>query len=924
MRKKFISGLLMALFFVGATSVFTSCKDYDDDIARLEQQLDANKKALDQIESLITDGSVITSVDKVGNGLVVTLSNGQKYTVTNGTDAKVWTIGVDGFWYEDGVKTEYYALGKDGTNGRDGAQWTIGADGYWYKDGEKTTVKAEGRDGIDGAQWTIGSDGYWYKNGEKTDFPASVASQPGRDGRDGGFYRPNEYGYFDYCDSEGNIIEPNAVKFASDTPGAITAVMTDGELHLLGVDGVENYLVIALTNTLRGLVFKPAAYVDGVPAILMESLSYKPMSFKSGGTKVQDPNDASVWALDPTYKEGSASQFINPETEAYYHVNPKNVKWEDLKDHLAFVVQANDEFYVTRPDGTRPAPASSDFSVTPVLDENYGNQDGVIRVKVNVKGQPATDERISVVALQVTRTNKLGEKEDVTSDYATIYKKKDFDPFRIAAKITSDNISYYAQNVAVTDDYHYRRFVGQLDPEAGLPIKGHTVVENDKETGATIDLIVPYNKNKAISDENGTLDLNQFVLTHMLTTPHSVVDMEHWGLHFEFSFVSYEVGQNNTKEETYVNHGSTLPDKTISITNGVVQVSNDFKSSALKRTPIVLVKLMHGDKVMQVAFIKLKIAEISVVPVPHALIIELPNTAFNCGGSPLKTNYIQMSKFVYRDMNMSKKQFHDTYEFDGTWRATTVVADETEDTSVDHRITAGDGQTHNTVGTVDEINKSSGDLSEEGTHILEWILTKTELWDNRDKVIYQKVRYKHRTLADTYVYVTLKTRVNPFNPTFEIPYDANCLDNYWTKDANKADRITWFNVKAPDSGETNPDNCQLIANLNTPFLTKEVKGKQLPVDAYKFTPGVTPIEKVFVFKPVSYNGVSLSVVDSRDANNNYISKLIKVTGTTTEVIATIHNNTDAYPYAFNHTTVYRWIELNKASKTAKELLNAGG
>ena len=162
------------------------------------------------------------------------------------------------------------------------------------------------------------------------------------------------------------------------------------------------------------------------------------------------------------------------------------------------------------------------------------------------------------------------------------------------------------------------------------------------------------------------------------------------------------------------------------------------------------------------------------------------------------------------------------------------------------------------------------------------------------------------------------------NETFEIPYDANCLDNYWTKDANKADRITWFNVKVPDSGETNPDNCQLIANLNLPFITMDVNGKQLPVDAYKFEPDVTPIEKVFVFKPVSYNGVSLSVVDSRDANNNYISKLIKVTGTTTEVIATIHNNTDAYPYAFNHTTVYRWIELNKASKTAKELLNAGG
>lgn len=59
-----------------STGTLVSCKDYDDDIAHLQEQIDANKKAIDQINSLITSGSVITNVTKDGNGIVVTLSNG--------------------------------------------------------------------------------------------------------------------------------------------------------------------------------------------------------------------------------------------------------------------------------------------------------------------------------------------------------------------------------------------------------------------------------------------------------------------------------------------------------------------------------------------------------------------------------------------------------------------------------------------------------------------------------------------------------------------------------------------------------------------------------------------------------------------------------------------------------------------------------
>ena len=54
-------------------------------------------------------------------------------------DVRTWTIGEDGFWYVDGVKTDTYSRGKDG---KDGTEWTIDDEGYWCANGEQTEFKA--------------------------------------------------------------------------------------------------------------------------------------------------------------------------------------------------------------------------------------------------------------------------------------------------------------------------------------------------------------------------------------------------------------------------------------------------------------------------------------------------------------------------------------------------------------------------------------------------------------------------------------------------------------------------------------------------------------------------------------------------------------------------------------------------------------
>ena len=104
--------------FFGALALTTfsyvGCKDYDDDIDRLEQKITENANAIAEINKLIEGGSVITKVENITGGVEVTLSNGKSFTIKNGDagkDGTQWTIGDDGYWYQDGKKTEFKAKG---------------------------------------------------------------------------------------------------------------------------------------------------------------------------------------------------------------------------------------------------------------------------------------------------------------------------------------------------------------------------------------------------------------------------------------------------------------------------------------------------------------------------------------------------------------------------------------------------------------------------------------------------------------------------------------------------------------------------------------------------------------------------------------------------------------------------------------------
>ena len=69
MRKKYLSALLFGALLVTSTGTFTSCKDYDDDINNLQEQITANADAIKALEELVKAGKYVSAVS--GNGNVI-------------------------------------------------------------------------------------------------------------------------------------------------------------------------------------------------------------------------------------------------------------------------------------------------------------------------------------------------------------------------------------------------------------------------------------------------------------------------------------------------------------------------------------------------------------------------------------------------------------------------------------------------------------------------------------------------------------------------------------------------------------------------------------------------------------------------------------------------------------------------------------
>ena len=158
MNKKFFNRILMGVLFVASAISFGSCEDWEGEINNLQGQIDQIEASLEEIQAKVNAGERVADVKTNDEGVVLVMGDGSEFVIKHGKDgangadgknATVWTIGEDGFWYQDDVKTEFNAIGQKGDKGETGATGAKGdtyypaTDGFWYVISGTDTTKVE-------------------------------------------------------------------------------------------------------------------------------------------------------------------------------------------------------------------------------------------------------------------------------------------------------------------------------------------------------------------------------------------------------------------------------------------------------------------------------------------------------------------------------------------------------------------------------------------------------------------------------------------------------------------------------------------------------------------------------------------------------------------------------------------------------------
>ena len=613
MKKTVLSVMMLSALTVVATSL-TSCKDYDDDINNLQEQITANANKIAEIEKLIKGGSVITNVAQSDNGVTVTLSDGKSFNLTNG---------------------------KDGAEGKPGTAWTIGDDGYWYKDGTKTTYYALGT------------------KGEGT----SASSYE--------YYVPNAQTHKFEIWKDGKKVKDTDIYFANTSNGTITGTLDTNAKNLIlsGLSGYSDDVVISLTGNLTSLVFMPKLYMDGIETVNYPYLTGTTLVAKdlSGLKNHQDKPIAgdivdyqsNLLPNDPITATGGKDYVYGPTWTVQYHMNPANANTE-YADVVGYNVLEPEVQYV------KSRAAAEALGVTSPEKKDNGaaaflNSNGILTAglkiahpdKLNGTPTSATYQKDNTIALQVkSKDNKLAtEDATVTSDYALLNPLK--------AKLEA--LAWAIKPMYGEMDLEKRTQTGD---EKGLAEFGHQnakvhIWDSPKEAladnrGAALELYY-----------NGDIDLKQYINIHYAVQDYKRLDKAYvnstmtldqareWGLTYEFKLVDYKVDGNKTADSKF----ATWKDEA----NGVLKANNVDENgnpakdnrAAIDREPLVqvLVKNADGNVVLD-GYILLhitekapedKIATLDTYPAGDAQ-FDLCNAV-----DGVQTTWSQFNKFVLSD-----------------------------------------------------------------------------------------------------------------------------------------------------------------------------------------------------------------------------------------------------------------------------------
>lgn len=836
MNKGLLKIALLSVVCGSMPIAFTSCKDYDDDIERLNREVAENKTAIDNISQQVSQGGVITSVAPTsdGKGIVITVErNGQteSYTIKNGedgTNAKVWTIDADGYWCEDGVRTSYKAVGSTGAAGDQGDQ-----------------------------------------------------------GNPGDYYKPNAEGYFDLYtwDPSTNsyvLKQKNAVSYATANDH-VTAVVTANDVFLYGIEGTDGVIVLAKTGALRGLVFKPDFYYNGIEAM-------DAATFKYTGLKVNKINADGDFSKDAPVEGSEVS--MTPALVANYYLNPSSANVDNIFG-LEFITE---DLAFSR--------AGSSVSAK-IFDRSAKN--GILTVKANLQGDIKSidpEEMVTVLALQA-RLNETAAATDtvITSDYAAV------------------KASYYT-NIDLS-----------VPATASGVVLNNTANPNHWWTTAAEAIAAPAALQIAWNNSDG-LDISRYIQADYTNSKNNHVawakPVNEYGFKYEYALVGYTDGVNNTSQSA---HAALNPNAPSFVR---AQMPKDGKAQAwgaeqnqatLGRQPLVRVCLVDtvtaSRPVAAVAYVKLEIVLPGSVAPEDA--ITPVNFGFNDGytvscseaNKVFELKWSQVEESILAALNMSKATFEKNY----TLRLKGSDAKIAQQVAI-----ASDKSISNAAIEYGTVTKEPDPINQ-GTEVVTWTLGANEVYNyftstTKPKELSVTVVYDGKegtAYARNHVAITLTWTPNPLNvdPKASVDDNSKIAELWFSYNTSKSaadggsKQETHLNVAVPNNNLTE-QYCTFVNSLLYPFVGNKVGLTGLDTSVYT---DYAVTKTTFAFaKDVAETGTPVKGMSGADytvfGDGVYLKATHKGSGKT-ETIATIDNN--QYTVTFEENSLY-----------AKDLLNYRG
>lgn len=424
-------------------------------------------------------------------------------------------------------------------------------------------------------------------------------------------------------------------KAVKDLNDKITKLDEKVEQYKAELDARIDAVLGIIADRLSSIALVPQYYYDGVPAILFETIAYNPLADDKEDEKAVAPKyrgDQNSWLVNQFKKYTSA------ESVAQFRLNPKTVG-VDCADFSLVGDKADYVFTrATAPD----APVS--IVGTPSYDPKTGYATFKVKKNENINTDENENKNLDIVALKAVLKKGLTDAE----------KEADAKPEVYSEFVHVNEIAYTADQLAISDkaklagktaDHEYAKTFTEATKNAYVYKMPYDAPFDLKALVAT-----------CINSEIFTSGLENVI-------DHANLDLEKYGLHYEFSVAQskYPVTSagTTTDQQTVI--------KCVDRLGGIFKVMDangvEYNQEAIGRTPIVRVDLKHGENIVTRAFIKLVISvkkasdNISIMDNQKEFVVKCPDTK-----ETMKYDVEKLRKDLYRVLNISHVDFWNLYD----------------------------------------------------------------------------------------------------------------------------------------------------------------------------------------------------------------------------------------------------------------------